>query len=327
MPIEWLVLVFALLLAGLLALVLFARWTAYVLLLRLLGRAPSCPWSTLLALHFRMRRREKKRRKIEARTELAQTDYPAGLILWNTPDGPYWMPDRPLSRGALADMIAEQDFDQYRDANVGVHAGDVVLDCGANVGVFTRRALESRAALVVAFEPSPATAECLRRNFAAEIAAGRVRVYEGGVWSRDDVLTMNIGDSPAGDSIVDLHRRDVRAGSDVSVTTIDRIVRDFDLPSVDFIKMDIEGAEREALVGGMETLRRFLPRLALSVYHLPDDPAVLTRLVESVAAPYRMSCTACVLHFRGYRHSTASPEVYFFRIDPAAAARTSRAHA
>ena len=61
-----------------------------------------------------------------------------------------------------------------------VRPGDVVLDCGANIGVFVRESLDAGAKTVVAIEPAPENIECLRRNFKDEIAAGRVIVYPEG---------------------------------------------------------------------------------------------------------------------------------------------------
>jgi hypothetical protein len=61
--------------------------------------------------------------------------------------------------------------------------------CGAHIGVYIREALSLGAKLVVAVEPALENLECLRRNFATEIAAGRVIVYPKGVWDREEVLT------------------------------------------------------------------------------------------------------------------------------------------
>src|SRR6185369_4829912 len=106
------------------------------------------------------------------------------LDLWETPLGPYWGP-----RGndqILPILLAQQQRRIYgRDQEDGVHTGDIVLDCGAHVGVFTKTALAAGARLVVAIEPSPDAIEALRRNLAAEVKAGRVIIYPKGVWDRE----------------------------------------------------------------------------------------------------------------------------------------------
>ena len=60
---------------------------------------------------------------------------------------------------------------------------------------------------------------------------------------------------------------------------LDAIVARFGLPRVDFIKMDIEGSEKQALAGAAQTLKRFKPRMALAAYHKPEDPAAIPALV------------------------------------------------
>ena len=52
----------------------------------------------------------------------------------------------------------------------------------------------------------------------------------------------------------------------VQVTTIDAYAREKNLPSVDFIKMDVESAELDILKGAAMTIARFKPILAISAY-------------------------------------------------------------
>ena len=59
------------------------------------------------------------------------------------------------------------------------------------MGLYAKTALASGAKLVVAIEPAPENIECLRRNLAQEIAAGRVIVYPKGVWDKDDTLALH----------------------------------------------------------------------------------------------------------------------------------------
>jgi hypothetical protein len=62
---------------------------------------------------------------------------------------------------------------------------------------------------------------------------------------------------------------------------------------VNFIKMDIEGAEREALKGAADTLRRCKPHLMLDMYHRSDDEFVLPRVIAAANPAYRMACATC----------------------------------
>jgi FkbM family methyltransferase len=161
-------------------------------------------------------------------------------------------PDLESNKYAL--VLAEQDQGIYGEGEHFVHRGDIVFDCGADYGSFTRSALRAGAAVVIAVEPAPYKEECLRRTFATEIQQGRVVVVQKGVWNKEDTLTLY------GDSLVQ-HR--TANGPVVPLTTIDKLAADLRLARVDFIKMDIEGAEKQALEGGRQTIKKFKPRLAI----------------------------------------------------------------
>lgn len=74
----------------------------------------------------------------------------------------------------------------------------------------------------------------------------------------------------------------------IRAVRIDDVVSELGLQRVDFIKADIEGAERYPLRGARETISRFSPRMALCVYHLHDDPEVVSDSVRSMR-PYSVS--------------------------------------
>ena len=79
-------------------------------------------------------------------------------------------------------------------------------------------------------------------------------------------------------------------GADVSqVTTIDAYARENNLPSVDFIKLDVEGAELDVLQGATSTIARFKPILAISAYHKVDDFWVLMNFVKSIRPDYEFA--------------------------------------
>lgn len=228
----------------------------------------------------------------------------AGFELWETPDGRWWVP-----RGESYDLfivLAEQRADIYRSAEVSVQPGDVVLDCGASVGVFTRKALRAGARKVIAIEPAPTAIECARRNAAMEPHGDRMVAYAKGVWIKDDLLAMSGSGTIAGGFLND----STAAAQTIKLplTTIDKLSAELALDRVDFIKMDIEGAEGPALEGARETLRKYRPRLAIAGYHNREDgetlPAIVSRLQPGYMHYY---CDYCYSS-RGIR-----PEVIFFR--------------
>lgn len=75
----------------------------------------------------------------------------------------------------------------------------------------------------------------------------------------------------------------------VEVTTIDAYVREKHLPCVDFIKMDVEGAELDILKGAKTSITRFKPILAISAYHKPNDFWTLMNFVKSIRSDYEFA--------------------------------------
>lgn len=69
--------------------------------------------------------------------------------------------------------------------------------------------------------------------------------------------------------------------------TIDEIVSTQGLERVDYIKMDIEGAEIPALEGGLATIKRFRPNLAISIYHAPEHFWDIPLLLMDALQDYR----------------------------------------
>jgi len=70
-------------------------------------------------------------------------------------------------------------------------------------------------------------------------------------------------------------------------TTIDEAVAKGSAPRVDFIKMDIEGSELSALLGSEATIRRWRPKLAISLYHRPEDFFSIPSWIDSLGVEYR----------------------------------------
>lgn len=99
-----------------------------------------------------------------------------------------------------------------------------------------------------------------------------------GAWSKSGKLSFH---SDANGSISQIHES---GESEIDVSTIDEIVQS---DKVTFIKMDIEGAELEALHGAANTIRANKPRLAISIYHKPEDIADIPAYIKDLVPGYR----------------------------------------
>jgi FkbM family methyltransferase len=216
-------------------------------------------------------------------------------VLWETPMGAFW--GRYEDDGILRGAVVEQTFYfAYDHAPVAVHAGDVVLDAGAHLGTFTRFALNRGARRVVAFEPEPTNITCFKRTFEPELQSGRVVLVQSALWEQSGTVAFEIHPEEASESGSVLAPGSPNTVT-VPATTIDETVARLGLDHVDFIKMDIEGAERYALRAGHQTISHFAPRMALSVEHLPDDQQAIPSAVFAAKPDYHLIRTDSVCYF------------------------------
>lgn len=206
--------------------------------------------------------------------------------------GRFWFPKGDNVR-LLASLLAEDERNIYGADDHWIRKGDVVLDCGAHVGTFTREALAAGAGLVVAIEPAPGNVECLRRNFAAEIASGRVIVYPKGLWDSESFLTFHVDPENSARNSLYINAKTKPMDIQVPLTTLDKLVSELRLQRVDFLKMDIEGAEPKALAGGAGLLSNFHPRLSICVYHGQNDLIEVPTAVRRARAQYSSRVGRC----------------------------------
>lgn len=122
------------------------------------------------------------------------------------------------------------------------------IDGGAHVGTWSK-VMAERFARVIACEPSPDTFACLDRNL-AETTVERRHVALGAVAGSVDMTIL-----PEQAARGNTGARYVQPGGPVPMETIDS----WRLPTLGFLKLDIEGSEYAALCGATKTLRRCRP--------------------------------------------------------------------
>jgi FkbM family methyltransferase len=265
----------------------------YVFYLALTGRSPICSSSQAIqgATRYQSFR---KRDSVWKSRQLLKED-PRGFDLWQSTLGDFWVPKK--TGDVLPILISQQETGIYGfDEQTSIHPGDIVLDCGAHVGVFTRTALNSGAKMVIAIEPAPENQECLRLNFAKEITRGRVVVYPKGVWDKEDVLTFYVyPQNSAADGFVIDNPQASPVVTNAPLTRIDMLVEELKLPEVNFIKLDVKGAARKALSGARQTLIRHKPKLVISVEEEPEGPAGIASFLQGLGLGYHQRCGMCAV--------------------------------
>jgi FkbM family methyltransferase len=177
---------------------------------------------------------------------------------------------------------------QYEEYPVEIEEGDIVIDCGANIGVasliFAQKVgLRGK---VIAVEAEEANYRVLRR--AAELNKGKfceIIPLRYALYKENCELKLFLSKSPASHSLYkNIEHKVIReALTDnfevVQGKTLDSIVRELNLERVDFIKVDIEGGELDAVYGAKETIANFKPKMAISIYHRPTDPIEIRKTV------------------------------------------------
>lgn len=168
--------------------------------------------------------------------------------------------------------IAEGPYDRKEGE---LKPGDIVLDCGANMGVFSVYAA-SKGCTCYAFEPTPELQPIIKQH--SFLSKNTIFPIEAAVSDTVGTAMFHLNSySFGGNSLME--RGIDKNVITVKTVTVDSFVAEQGLHKVDFIKADVEGAERLMLKGAWETLRKFAPRLSLCTYHLPDDGQVLRELI------------------------------------------------
>ena len=259
------------------------------------GGDQPCPWSNLVAYPWNILNFVEIQEKTKKSVSVMGEDAALGIQQIRTTGRPFWVKkngDEMNGQATIAYVLAEQQWIAETDPRHTVKPGNVVVDVGAHVGTFDDDALRRGASKCILVEPDPVNVEAIRRNFAKEIAEGKVIVVPEGAWSSHSTLEFAEGVANSGTGSFVLHEQGAKT-IQVPVRPLDEILKELGIQHVDYLKMDIEGAEREALKGVAGTLRTSKPILMLDSYHRSDDAVVLPQVIHEANPAYQASCAAC----------------------------------
>lgn len=183
----------------------------------------------------------------------------------------------------LSKNILETDR-SYETNNVYIKKNDIVIDAGANIGIFSFLASTKTNNKIYAFEPFSDVANYITKTKEVN-NLNNLRVVKLGLGARNEekkfILTKSTLERTA--SLVKPGKQ-----VEVSIVSLDSWVKNNNILKIDFIKADIEGMERDLLEGAKETIKKFKPKLSLCTYHLPDDPEVLEKLILDIEPNYHV---------------------------------------
>lgn len=154
-----------------------------------------------------------------------------------------------------------EDESIVRDRDWTIAPGDVVLDIGAAYGSYTLTALAIGAALVHCWNPNQSENAFLLDSLSLNGWDGSVSIHGDGLWSkvgflRDTDLAFSETEPPDGS---------------FPVRTLDSYGLTDTLRKVDWMKLDVEGAEVEVLKGAEGLIRAFRPKIIVENHQFKDS--------------------------------------------------------
>jgi len=181
--------------------------------------------------------------------------------------------------------------------DISVKPGDYVIDAGACYGdvAFSYAHDAGPSGKVYSIEFMPDNLDIFHKNIALNPELSkRIQILETPIWSKPGVPVYF--EKTYGISTKVSMERMNNDDNVINTSTIDQLVANGTIEKVDFISMDIEGAEVEALKGAENTLRKFKPKLAISLYHRPSDFRDIPEYIKSLNLGYKFYFNHFTMH-------------------------------
>lgn len=198
--------------------------------------------------------------------------------------------------GVFIDFILEQYQYKVGSKIIRTMPGDYVIDaggCWGDTAIYFADSVGENGR-VFTYEFIPSNLEILKRNLGLnENLSARVSVVENPVWSTSDLTLRYIDNGPASKVFFDGSND---ANGEVKTLSIDDLVNRKRIQKIDFIKMDIEGAEMHALRGAVDTIKKFKPKLAIAIYHDVNDFTDIPKFIDELNLGYKFYLGHYTIH-------------------------------
>ncbi len=158
--------------------------------------------------------------------------------------------------------------------------GEVFIDAGCYDGLSSVNAAkwaEGRLEKVVAFEPDVNSLKKCEEKIKS--IGCEYEIHNLATWDTKARLSFDIHENAGYGSRV--------SGDGTVFVEADSIDHVLDGKKATYIKLDVEGSELKTLQGAVETIRRWRPKLAISIYHKPEDIIEIPAFVENLDMDYK----------------------------------------
>jgi len=160
---------------------------------------------------------------------------------------------------------------------------EVFIDCGAYTGetslLFHEYCLAAGrpAPQCILFEPDAHNRMQLTKNLSKFV--NKPIVFPMGLWREAGNLNF---------SSVDISSKIYSAGPEsIAVDSLDHILETAMIPSVTYIKIDVEGADLDVLYGARRTIQKYRPRIAIAIYHTDEHMLAIPETIHEMCPEYR----------------------------------------
>lgn len=187
-------------------------------------------------------------------------------------------------------MLIKPLTEHYWHPEVHPEIDDVIIDIGAFTGdtmSFFMKKLKGKC-LIHAFEPNPDAFEQLFNTINSNSWENSCIAVNTGIGSGNGILHIN------GKMVTDENG----PGINIEIEKLDDYVSNRKI-KVDCIKMDIEGAELDALKGSLQVIQKYKPKLMISIYHSVEQAFAIPLFIKEINPEYRFYLDHHELTWRG----------------------------
>lgn len=179
----------------------------------------------------------------------------------------------------IYDLIHEIYAKNEYFKHFSIKENDTILDAGANIGLFTLLAGKQlkNSGKIIAVEPDDNNFDMLNENIKINNLTNVVSLKKG-LWSSETNLEFLIGKRPGEHSLLN---NEQFSGEKIIIecVSLDSLLDTFNLSHFDFIKMDIEGAEVEVVLGSTKILEDKRTKWVIEALHQVDGKPAYKKIV------------------------------------------------